>query len=132
MAVSAKVEKELLRKKYLDLLSDFLVNLDEEVMDTKSNQICFPVVGCEDNEYFLLVTVTIPTGANKGTEPYDGYEMARDYRMKLEEKERKRKEKEEQKKKKMERDKEIREKKKAIAEKGGQQSTFFVPLHQFT
>lgn len=117
MAVSRRIEREFLRTEYLNKVIDLFRN-DEDVLRTKSNEIAFPVVGCEGNEDFIVITVKVPTGANKGTEPYDGYELAQEYIMKTEEKERKAKEKEEKKKKKIERDKEIRKKKKEIAEKG--------------
>ena len=120
MAVSRKMEREMLRTKYVDMLLELLTYNNEEVMRVKSNEIAFPVVGCEDNEDWVVITVKVPTGANKGTEPYDGYAMAEEYEMKTKEKERKAKEKEEKKKKKIERDEEIRKKKKEIAEKGGQ------------
>ena len=81
------------------------------MLRVKSNEIAIPVVGCEGNEDFLVVTVKVPTGANKGTEPYDGYEMAKDYERGLEAKEEKRKAKEAEKAKKIAKDKEIREKK---------------------
>jgi hypothetical protein len=68
-------------------------------------------VGCEDNEYFLVLTFKVPTGANKGTEPYDGYEMAQDYIHACEEKENKRKAKAEEKERKRKRDEEIRKRK---------------------
>ena len=77
-------------------------------------------MGSEGNEDFLVITFKVPTGANKGLEVYDGYELAQDYEMKLKEKEEKRKEKEEKKKKKIERDTKIRNRKKEIAEKGVQ------------
>ena len=118
MAVSRKVEREILREEYLKkIILNFLEN-DEEVLRVKSNEIAIPVVGCEGNEDFIVVTVKVPTGANKGLEPYDGYEMAQDYEMKIAEKERKAKENAEKKAKKIQKDKEIREKKKAISEKG--------------
>lgn len=117
MAVSRKVEREMLRNGYLDALIYYL-SKEDEVLRVKSNEIAIPVVGCEGNEDFVVITVKVPTGANKGTEPYDGYEMAEEYKMKVAEKERKAKEKEEKKKKKIERDEEIRRKKKEIAEKG--------------
>ena len=119
MAVSRKVERELLRTEYLNKIIDFFRD-DEDVLRTKSNEIAFPVVGCEGNEDFIVITVKVPTGANKGTEPYDGYELAQEYIMKTKEKERKVKEKEEKKKKKIAKDEEIRKKKKAIAEKGAE------------
>ena len=128
MAVSRKVEREILREEYLQSIIDLFSGayaktvdgqaFDEEVLRVKSNEVAIPVVGCEGNEDFIVITVKVPTGANKGTEPYDGYSMAEEYEMKLKEKERKAKENAEKKKRKMERDAEIRRKKKEIAEKG--------------
>ena len=117
MSVSRKVERELLREKFLGEVSEVLYGKGEEVLRVKSNEIAIPVVGCEDNEDFLVITFKVPTGANKGLEPYDGYAEAEDYAHKLAEKKRKAEEKELAKKKKIERDKAIREKKKEIAEK---------------
>ena len=82
MAIARKIERELLRNEYLQTIMDYIV-----------------------------VTVKVPTGANKGLEPYDGFEMAKDYEMKLEEKAEKAKRKEKEKAKKIAKDKEIREKK---------------------
>jgi hypothetical protein len=118
MAVSRKVERELIRKSFLEKVSQFLAESGEEVLLVKSNEIAIPVVGCEGNEDFIVVTVKVPTGANKGLEPYDGFELAEDYEMKLAEKERKKLEAEKKKAEKIRKDKEVREKKKAIAEKG--------------
>ena len=118
MAVSRKVEREMLRESYIEGLISHYHACEEEVLRVKSNEIAIPVVGCEGNEDFIVITVKVPTGANKGTEPYDGYSMAEEYEIKLKEKAEKAKEKEEKKKKKIERDKEIRRKKKEIAEKG--------------
>ena len=120
MAVSRKAERELIRKMYLELVSKFLVQYGDEVLLVKSNEIAIPVVGCENNEDWIVITVKVPTGANKGTEPYDGYELAEEYQMKLREKEQKEKEREEKKKKKIAKDEEIRKKKKSIAEKGAE------------
>lgn len=118
MAVSRKVEREMIRTDYLNLITDYLRTHDDEVLRVKSNEIAIPVVGCEGNEDFLVITFKVPTGANKGLEPYDGYEMAEDYQIKLKEKERKAKEVAEKKKAKIARDEEIRRKKKEIAGKG--------------
>lgn len=118
MAVSRKVEREMLRTKYVDMLFELLAYNNEEVLRVKSNEIAFPVVGCEDNEDWVVVTVKVPTGANKGAEPYDGYSEAESYELKLKEKAEKAKANAEKKAKKMARDAEIRAKKKAIAEKG--------------
>lgn len=112
MAISRRKERELLRLDYLDKLMKFLENEGEDVLRVKSNEIAFPVVGCEDNEDFIVITVKVPTGANKGQEPYDGYAMAEDYEHHLKQKEIKAKKKAEEKAKKIARDKELREKKK--------------------
>jgi len=119
MAVSRKVERELLRNAYVTEIIEYFSDHDE-VLRVKSNEIAIPVVGCENNEDWIVITVKVPTGANKGAEPYDGYELAEEYQMKLKEKEQKEKEREEKKKKKIERDKQIREKKKEIADKGAE------------
>lgn len=117
MAMSRRAERELLRNEYLKRIIEAF-EADDEVLRVKSNEIAIPVVGCESNEDWIVITVKVPTGANKGTEPYDGYELAEEYQMKLKEKELKKKEREEAKKKKIERDKQIRNKKKEIAERG--------------
>lgn len=117
MAVSRKVEREFIRAQFLYVVSEFLYENGEEVLRVKSNEIAIPVVGCEGNEDFLVITFKVPTGANKGLEPYDGYEMAKDYVHNLEEKEAKAKAKAEAKAQKIERDKEIRRKKAEIAAK---------------
>jgi len=117
MTVSRKVEREMLRNAYLSNLIRYFENESEEVLRVKSNEIAIPVVGCEGNEDFIVITVKVPTGANKGMEPYDGYSEAESYEMKIKEKELKAKEKEEKKKRKIARDEEIRKKKKEIAEK---------------
>ena len=116
MAVSRKVERELIRNEFLILVSDFLTTHGEEVLRVKSNEIAIPVVGCEDNEDFLVVTFKVPTGANKGLEPYDGYAEAESYELKLKEKEEKAKANAEKKERKRKRDEEIRKRKKEIAE----------------
>lgn len=113
MALTRKVERELLKDKYLAKVIE-VFSVDEEVLRVKSNEIAFPVVGEEGNEDFIVITVKIPTGANKGTEPYDGYAMAEEYEMKLKEKKEKEREKEEKKAKKIAKDEEIRRKKKEI------------------
>ena len=114
--VTRKVEREMIREKYLSKFIEFLQTNGEEVLRVASNKVAIPVVGCEDNEDFLVLTLSVPTGADKGLDPYDGYAEAESYEMKLREKERKRKEKEEAKAKKIAKDKEIREKKKQMKE----------------
>ena len=117
MAISRKVEREILRKEFLTKVSEFLASCGEEVLLVKSNEIAIPVVGCEGNEDFLVVTFKVPTGANKGTEPYDGYALAEDYIHNLAEKERKASERKAEKERKIARDAEIRKRKAEIANK---------------
>ena len=117
MAVSRKVERELIRKHYLELVSEFLDSLNEEVLLVKSNEISIPVVGCEGNEDYLVITFKVPTGANKGTEPYNGHELAQDYIHNLAEKERKAEERKAEKARKIAKDKEIREAKAKATDK---------------
>ena len=119
MAVSRKAERELIRADFLDKVSRFLFENGEEVLRVKSNEIAIPVVGCEGNEDFIVINFKVPTGANKGTEPYDGYALAEDYVHNLAEKERKAEERKAEKTCKIERDKELRRKRAEIAEKGG-------------
>lgn len=117
MAVSRKVEREIIRKHYLELVSEFLDSLNEEVLLVKSNEIAIPVVGCEGNEDYLVITFKVPTGANKGTEPYNGHELAQDYLHNLAEKERKAEERKAAKARKIAKDKEIREAKAKATDK---------------
>ena len=117
MAISRKAERELIRKEYLETVSKFLVHAGDEVLLVKSNEIAVPVVGCEGNEDFLVLTFKVPTGANKGTEPYDGYALAEDYVHNLAEKERKAKERKAEKARKIARDAEIRKRKAEIHDK---------------
>lgn len=108
---SRKDLRKELKTKYIETLIKLLENEKEEVLRVKEHEIAIPVVDSEGNEDFIKITVAIPTGANKGLEPYDGYEMAEDYKLKLKEKEEKAKVSAEVKAKKIERDKKIREKK---------------------
>ena len=120
MAISRKAEREMIRSSFLEKVGQFLYESGEEVLRVKSNELAIPVVGCEGNEDFLVLTFKVPTGANKGTEPYDGYALAEDYIHNLAEKERKAKEKAEEKAKKIAKDAEIRKRKAEIAEKKGE------------
>lgn len=107
MAVSNKVANEQLRTKWLEDCTKFLEDNDEQVLRVKSNEIAIPVLDCNGEEKFLVVTFKVPTGAKD--EPYDGYVEAEDYAHKLKEKAIKAKKKEEEKKKKIEHDKKMRE-----------------------
>ena len=114
MAKSRKQLREEVRTVYVKDLMEYL-SKNEDVMRTGSNEFAFPITDSEGNEDFIVITVKIPTGSNKGLEPYDGYSMAEEYKMKLETKKEKAKEKEIAKQKKIARDKKIREEKAKIA-----------------
>lgn len=116
MVVSRKQLREQVKAAYMEKLIDFFKD-SEDVLRVGSNEIAFPVVDSEGNEDFIVLTCKIPTGANKGTEPYDGYAMAEDYEMKLKKKAEKKAKADEAKKKKIERDKKYREKLKEQKEK---------------
>jgi len=120
MTISRKAERELIRLSFLDEISKYLYEKGEEVLRVKSNEIAIPCVGCEGNEDFLVITFKVPTGANKGLEPYDAYSEAESYELKLKEKAEKAKANAEKKERKRLRDEEIRRKKAEIAEKSGQ------------
>lgn len=117
MAVSRKVEREILRTQFLEIVSHYLCAEGEEVLRVKSNEIAIPCVGCEGNEDFLVITFKVPTGANKGLEPYDGYAIAEDYVHNLAEKERKAEERKAEKARKIARDAEIHKRKAEIHDK---------------
>ena len=71
-----------LKKFYLDKIRSLLEELDEDVMQVKSNELAFPVVDSEGNEKSIVIVVKVPTGANKGTEPYDPYAMKEEFDLK--------------------------------------------------
>lgn len=116
MAVSQKALNEKLRNAYLEKVKA-LFAVDEEVLVTGSNEIAFPVTDEGGNDNWIVVTVKVPTGSRDG-DPYDGYEMAEEYRLKCDEKEAKAKEAAEKKAAKIAKDKATREAKaKAKAER---------------
>lgn len=85
MAKTAKVLNEEIKVRFLDGVAEHLTQVGEEVLRTGSNEIALPVLDEEGNEKWLVLTFKVPTGTRQG-EAYDGYEMAEDYKMKLENK----------------------------------------------
>lgn len=110
MAISNKMANEELRNCYLSVLTHYLEK-DDEVLRVKSNEIAIPVVDANEEEKFVVITVKVPTGADKGREKYDGYAEAEDYEHKLKEKELKAKKKRAEKERKIAHDKKMREQK---------------------
>lgn len=110
-----KMARDITREEYVVQLMQYFNELDEEVLQTKSNEFCFPCVDKAGNEQFLRVTVSIPTGSKD--DPYDGYSEAESYQIKMKEKAQKAKESQEKKAAKKARDEARREKQKLIHEK---------------
>lgn len=110
MATSNKVLNEQLREGYLNAIVAYLEK-EDEVLRVKSNEIAIPVIDTEDNEKWVVITVKVPTGADKGREPYNGYDEAEDYAHKLKEKEIKAQKRKAEKEKKIAHDKKMREEK---------------------
>lgn len=75
-----------LKTYYLEKIRTLFEGLDEDVMQVKSNELAFPVVDSEGNEKSIVIVVKVPTGANKGTEPYDPYAMKEEFDLKEKEK----------------------------------------------
>lgn len=117
MSMSRKAERELIRAQFLETIASYLRSDGEEVLRVKSNEIAIPVVGCEGNEDFLVITFKVPTGADKGLTPYDGYAMAEDYELNLKVKAEKAEANAKAKAKKVARDEEIRKRKAEISAK---------------
>ena len=83
--MSKKATNDALRLDYTNKLVEALAALGEEVLRVGSNEIAIPVVDAEGEDNFVTFTVKVPTGSRDG-DAYDGYSMAQDYAMKLEEK----------------------------------------------
>lgn len=114
MAISKKVLKEQIKAKYFDLITKFLAENGEEILVTKANTFCFPVVDSEGNEEFVKVVISIPTGTrnpDKTVTPFDAYLEAEGYRVELKVKEEKAKEKAKKKAEKIRKDEAYRKKK---------------------
>ena len=116
MAKSRKTLREEVKEKYVLSFMETL-SKTEDVLRVGSNEIAFPVIDSEGNEDYIVLTIKIPTGANKGTEPYDGYAMADEYELRLKTKAEAKKKSEELKQKKIAKDEEYRRKKKEQEEK---------------
>lgn len=92
--------------------------LDTDVLPVSASELAIPMVDAENNEKFALIKVSIPRGtrANGGYTPYDGYAMAEDYKLELEEKAAKKAASEAKKEAKIKADQAKREAKKVVKE----------------
>ena len=104
--VSNKIANEHLRQKYMSLLNEY--GAFEDVLTVKSNEIAIPEIDENGDEKWVVITVKVPTGADKGREPYDGYAEAENYEHMLKEKALKAKKKAEEKAKKIAHDEKMR------------------------
>lgn len=111
MAISRKTLRENIKKNYVAQLIDFFQKMGEDVLQIKSNEICFPVVDEENNDEFVKITIAVPTGSRDDNEPFDGYGKAQEYEMKLKAKAEKAKIAAKKKAEKIKRDEEFRRKK---------------------
>ena len=117
MAKSKKQLHEGIRNKFMKAVVDWLVEQDEEVLRTKSNEIAIPTLDEEGNDEWCVITFKVPTGSRDDGEAYDGYGMAEEYTSKEAEKAEKAEKAKAEKEKKIARDKAQREAKaKAKAE----------------
>jgi len=82
MAKSQKALNDEIKAFYFEKVWNYLSELGEDVIKVKSNEIAFPVVDSEGGEKSVVVVIKVPTGANKGTEPYDPYSMGEEYELK--------------------------------------------------
>lgn len=117
----AKITKIQLRNEikdnYIQKLIQVLETDGEEVLRIKKHELAIPVIDSQGNEEFVRIVISVPTGSNKGTEPFDGYALEEEYFLNLKKKEEQQKKKEIEKNTKIERDRIYREKKKELKEK---------------
>lgn len=117
MAKSQKALNDEIKAIYFEKIWNFLAELGEDVIKVKSNEIAFPVVDSDGGEKSVVIVVKVPTGANKGTEPYDPYAMGEEYELKEKQKREKAEKAEKLKAEKIAKDKIRREKEKELKEK---------------
>lgn len=84
--ISLKSLREKKRTEYVEKLFNYLESIGEDVGYEKSNILNFPIVLEDGSEDAIKIQVSIPTGAEKGTEPYDCYGTREEYQIKLKEK----------------------------------------------
>jgi len=84
MASKLKLREEI-RQRYMEQVVEYFTAKGEEVLRTASNEIAMPCVDGEGNDEFIVLTFKVPTGSRDG-EPYDGYGVADDFKMKTAEK----------------------------------------------
>jgi hypothetical protein len=117
MAKTQKVLNDEIKQHYLEKVKNLLEELGEDVIQVKSNELAFPVVDSEGGEKSVVIVVKVPTGSNKGTEPYDPYAMGEEFQLKEQAKKEKAEKSAKLKAEKIEKDRLRREKEKLLKEK---------------
>lgn len=91
--------ESLIRTEYLATIQDFLSQRYEtDVLPVSSNELAIPCLDAEGNERWAVIKVSTPRGTRNGEGgyiPYDGYALAEDYKLSLEDKAKKKGEKDE-------------------------------------
>lgn len=107
--ISQKTETAV-RNRILKMVADYLSEeLATDALQVSASEYSFPILNDDGEEIFANIKVSIPRGTRceGGYEPYDGYAMAEDWQITMDERN-KRKEKIEQKKAEAEAEKERR------------------------
>lgn len=81
---STELNRTKERKHWLDYLQTLIAEKGEECLKYKGNGLCIPTVDANGNEYYVAITIAIPTGGRDG-ESFDGYAAAQDYQLHKEE-----------------------------------------------
>lgn len=115
----AQLETKL-RNFYLDLVREMVSEkVETDALSVSASELAVPCLDEEGNEKFVLIKVSIPRGTRNGQggyDPYDGYAVAEDYALDLQEKADKKASAEAKKQAKIARDEAKRAEKKAVAE----------------
>lgn len=74
-----------LRAKYFEKVLNFMKE-SEDVLQVATNKFVFPTVDSQNEDQWVMITVSVPLGAERGAEPYDGYGEAEAFQMKQTEK----------------------------------------------
>jgi len=106
---TVKAMREMAKSAYIQKMMEMLAEAGEDLGMSGSNEFNFPIVHEDGTEDFIVVKVSIPTGSRDG-DPYDGYAVRDEFKMKAVEKAEKAKSAAEAKAKKIAQDKARREK----------------------
>ena len=109
-----------IRNRFLSFISETISQeMEIDVLPVSASELAIPCLDDEGNEKWALVKVSIPRGTRNGAggyDPYDGYAVAEDYALDLEEKAAKKEAAEAKKQAKIARDEAKRAEQKAVAE----------------